>query len=317
MALMSVATMWKAIMAVVTMLPVVLVAEKVINEDYFSRSEAALQDSLHDAEETVAATEACADSIRDLFHGPLAFSIHHNGDPESCGIAPLDLQALQSALATMDTCQDMNKFELESFLTRFFAQALPHNACSPADNKQGGFLSFCDMGESRTPILLDHGDLVRVPEGSLPCRFHTREGVRIVSLEQLVDLARNAQKCSSAEVETCQERADLNLYAVPAGRVFMFAPLYVGEIFELPHVETTLGLPVSLEVLSLSPRVFDIFNFFSKAESEDLVERALAETSETHRIKRSTTGQDKGIFSRRTSENGFDTKGETAVRVKQ
>ena len=33
--------------------------------------------------------------------------------------------------------------------------------------------------------------------------------------------------------------AKLHLYAVSAGRVFMFAPSYVGETFKLPHVPNT------------------------------------------------------------------------------
>ena len=50
----------------------------------------------------------------------------------------------------------------------------------------------------------------------------------------------------------------------------------------------------------------------------DLVDRALKETSESHRIKRSTTGaQGKSVNTRRTSESGFDTHGTVAVEVKK
>lgn len=304
-------------------LPALLVADKVIDTEYFSRSEAVLHDSLQQAEETVAVTEKCERSIQDLFREKgtlldnLVFSIHHNGDAETCGNVPFDLQSFHSALVSMDNC-DMNKYQVESFLTRFFAKTLPNSDCSFPNDKEEGFLSFCDMGHERTPILLDHNELVRVPEkDSLPCRFHTREGVRIASLEQLAELAREAQTCNS-EQETCQDRTELHLYAVPAGRVFMFAPHHVGEVFELPHVETKSGLPVSLEVMSVSPRVFEINNFFSKDESQELVKRALEETAESHRIKRSTTGTvENSIYNKRTSENGFDTSGETALEVKQ
>jgi len=304
-------------------LPSLILAEKVVDTAYFSRSEAVLKDSLQEAEETIAVTEKCEQSLQNLFQEKgtpldnIVFSIHHNGDAELCGNAPFDLQAFHSSLATMDTCEDMNKYEVESFLTRFFAKTLPNNDCSFPNDKQEGFLSFCDMGHERTPILLDHNELIRVPEtDSLPCRFHTREGVRIQSLQQLAELAREAQKCG--EEETCQDRTELHLYAVPAGRVFMFAPHHVGEVFELPHVETKSGLPVSLEVLSVSPRVFEINNFFSTDESDDLVKRALEETAETHRIKRSTTGTGENtIFSKRTSENGFDTSSPTAMEVKK
>lgn len=249
-------------------LPVLAVADRVIETEYLSRSEAVLNEVKLDAEDTVVVTEKCEEKLSSLFDEKgtsldnVVFSIHHNGNAEPCGNTAFDLQAFHSALATMDSCQDMNKYQLESFLTRFFAKMLQDNECSSDNNHGDGFLSYCDMGHDRTPILLDHNELVRLPEtDSLPCRFHTREGVRIQSFEQLADLARNAQKCSSDE-ETCQDRTELHLYAVSAGRVFMFAPHHVGEVFELPHVETLSGLPVSLEVLSLSPRVFEIYNFF-------------------------------------------------------
>ena len=304
-------------------LPALLVAEKVIDTEYFSRSEAVLHDSLQKSEERIAVTEKCDLTLQRLFQDKgtdldnILFSIHHNGDPEACESASFDLRAFHSSLETMNICEDMNKFELESFLTRYLAKTL--NDCSPKDGKGDGFLSFCDMGHERTPILLDHNELIRIPESdTLPCRFHTREGVRIQSLQQLAELAsRDSQACNDEE-ETCQDRTELHLYAVPAGRVFMFAPHHVGERFDLPHVSNKSGEPVSLEVLSVSPRVFEIYNFFSREESQQLVEKALAETVDSHRIKRSTTGtKENSIYNKRTSENGFDTHGETALEVKR
>jgi hypothetical protein len=99
----------------------------------------------------------------------------------------------------------------------------------------------------------------------------------------------------------------------------MFAPAFVGEEFYLPHIQgADPTKPVYMKVLSLSPRVFDIFNFFTKEESSGLVERALKETKASHRIKRSTTGAvGHSVFERRTSESGFDTHGETAQAVKR
>jgi len=201
--------------------------------------------------------------------------------------------------------------------------------------KEISMIKFCDMGIDKTPIQLDHDKLISVPEvGSMPCHFHTREGVRITSLEQLADLARDAKvpttgectqekrnadgTCSSEEVSTGSERKELHLYAVQAGRQFIFAPKYVGEIFELPHVKVPRDLPVWLEVISLSPRVFDVFNFFDREESAAIVDKALKETSETHRIKRSSTGANGyNVNSQRTSENGFDTHGTQAQAVKR
>jgi hypothetical protein len=202
-------------------------------------------------------------------------------------------------------------------------------------------LEFCDMGKNRTTIQLDHAYLVQLPGVGLnPCHFHTREGVRITNLEQLANLAKeisritedgqcengennennnnNNGKTSCSNNDMSQSPKELHLYAVPAGRVFMFAPKYVGEIFHLPHIQSVRDLPVSLEVISLSPRVFDVYNFFDRAESQAIVDKALQETSETHKMKRSSTGASGyTVNSQRTSENGFDTHGKQAQAVKR
>jgi len=201
-------------------------------------------------------------------------------------------------------------------------------------------LQFCDMGEKRTTRQLDHAYLIQVPGVGLnPCHFHTREGVRVTNLEQLANLAKEASKAmedgqcengannennnnngntSCSNNDATLSSKELHLYAVPAGRVFMFAPKYIGEIFHLPHIRSVHDLPVSLEVISLSPRVFDVYNFFDRAESQAIVDKALKETSETHKMKRSSTGASGyTVNSQRTSENGFDTHGKQAQAVKR
>jgi hypothetical protein len=80
----------------------------------------------------------------------------------------------------------------------------------------------------------------------------------------------------------------------------MFAPKFVGEIFELPHMKPPTTIPtgssspppplVYLKTLSLSPRVFEVMNFFSEEEANSVVHTALTETSDSHRMKRSSTG---------------------------
>ena len=237
------------------------------------------------------------------------------------------------------------------YLDKFHQQIHdPTNTQQPLQIKDmfSTLIKYCDMGVDRTPIQPDHKKLVRLAQSqSLPCTFHTREGVRVDSLKMLVELAReikrknsgdgdgggegecvvgdeeNPTTCTAATATTTNEnnantRYELHLYAVPAGRVFMFAPKHVGEIFHLPHVQGPEGLPVSLEVLSVSPRVFDIYNFFDREESAKIVDKALKETSETHRMKRSTTGASgHHKNSKRTSENGFDTHGKEAQIVKR
>ena len=203
---------------------------------------------------------------------------------------------------------------------RHYTDSAPHLK----DVRSSDMIKFCDMGPDKTTIQLDHRKLVRVPDiGTYPCHFHTREGVRILSLKQLAQFARDAKadppgECTEEERNvdgTCDDSAEsrggdalrqLHLYAVQASRQFIFAPRYVGEIFELPHVKVPNNLPVWLEVMSLQPRVFDIFNFFDRAESAAIVDKAMKETSETHRMKRSSTGASGyNVNSQRTSENGF------------
>jgi hypothetical protein len=145
--------------------------------------------------------------------------------------------------------------------------------------------------------------------------------VRVTSLPQLVKLMTASKFCSkegTSDDGTCDQ---VPLYAVQAGRVFLFAASYVGQRIDLPHVKGgNPSLPVYLEVLSVRPAVFDLHNFFSKDESAELVDRALKETKESHKIKRSTTGDKastENINKRRTSESGFDTNGETSMLIKQ
>jgi len=199
------------------------------------------------------------------------------------------------------------------------------------------------MGEKNTPIFPDHSKLVSVVSSdngenilSLPCHFHTREGIRITSFQKLTNIVEtislsqkfpslypkdgkesiSKEKSCSLLAGSCQRL--LHLYAVPAGRIFMFAPSYVGEIFDLSHVQKSTNLSISLKVLSLTPRIFDIVNFFDKEESNSIVKRALTETSDTHKLKRSSTGASGyNINIHRTSENGFDTSGDVAMAIKK
>lgn len=259
-----------------------------------------------------------------------SIALHPNGQAEPCTVISVDnlfkeTRILQ-VLAALDHCPDWNsQYVLDSFVTRLLHEA-SGPACSATDEEAGGFYSFCDRGLKYTPILYDHHQLIpneNADDGRryLPCHFHNSSGYRLSSLSLLHEWTQSAPcfKDNEAQEETCMTRPPLELYAVPAGRHFMFAPKYVGEIIPLPHV--TGGhptQPVYLHVLSVSPRVFDLVNFFSKQESEDLVERALKETRESHRIQRSTTGSDGRKVNRfRTSESGFDTSGETAMNIKR
>lgn len=284
----------------------------------------------------------------------LSVVLHRNGQADACGVTPSNRNlalAFRSVLSDMqqaglDCPSKFEKYEVEALLTRLFhelATASPTTSChsqeEPDRSPELGLYGFCDMGEAKTPILMDHQKLVPIVNIDqsttplLPCHFHSANGVRITSLQQLSDLAAqavvpnntsnsNQDNNCSAEEETCTAPSlvrELHLYAVPAGRVFLHSAAHVGQIIDLPHVKGgDPNKPVYLEVLSVSPAVFDLHNFFTRAESQDLVDRALAETKESHRIKRSTTGNvGAQINQRRTSESGYDTDGKTSMLVKK
>jgi hypothetical protein len=240
----------------------------------------------------------------------VALILHRNGDVEGCGTNVDFLSHLRFTLNNLGAgCPAyFTKYSVESLLTSAFHQSSAGSSCisqEPDREETEGFLGYCDMGPDKTPILLDHAQLVPVvvdqAKSYLPCHFHSREGVRLTSFRDLIrtmvkayKMQPNSTHCSDQE-ETCanaeQQQKQVHLYAVPAGRVFMFAPAFVGEIFDLPHIQgADPTQPVYMEVLSISPRIFDIFNFFTKEESDGLVTKAIAETKDSHRIKRSSTG---------------------------
>jgi hypothetical protein len=281
----------------------------------------------------------------DPFAIDISLVIHRNGEAESCGQTDTSiLKQLRKEYEVLtgdgDCPSFLDKYQVESLLTKAINNLV--DTClstEPDGKKRAGLLGYCDMGPKKTPIMLDHDKLVPVSTGNnkktLPCHFHTREGLRVNQLKQLVeiiksvpqkrqqcqsDAADGTQACSATGNYTAGDNAarELHLYAVPAGRVFVFAPKFLGEIFRLPHVEGANEQTIYLEVLSLSPRVFDVFNFFSRDESQELVERAVAEKSESHKIKRSSTGAaGYNLNPHRTSESGFDTHGKVAVNVKK
>jgi hypothetical protein len=281
------------------------------------------------------------------------FIVHRNGEATPCGEVTIAafVDHFKENYYGVEGCPDkLGKYQFEALLTKSLNGVLA-NACHSMEDygdESLGLLGYCDMGEDHTPILTDHRSLVPVESNSdsnsnsgqsyssLPCHFHTREGQRITQSPQLSEFLMAALQgnddddeehdCEGDETtETCVASTTtktttnaVHLYSVPAGRVFMFAPSYVGEIFDLPHVPGSSDKSIYLEVLSLHPRVFDVFNFFNREESKELVDKANREKSDTHRIKRSTTGAgDKAVNSRRTSESGFDTSGKTAMKIKR
>lgn len=271
----------------------------------------------------------------------LTILVHRNGESEPCGSTSIDIiSGLGKLLEKEGRCPlNFEKYQLDALLTRLFHNILSEeSSCHPRTTATDrGMYGFCDQGIAKTPILPDHDELVPIQHGdnpdrrTLPCHFHSSHGIRVTSLPLFAQLARTV-KPPSFENNVCSDKAatecsldhlfsrELHLYAVPAGRVFMFATESVGQVIPLPHIQG--GDPertVQLEVLSLQPRIFDVINFFDRRDSDDLIEGILQETREAFRMKRSTVGTAANTQNdlKRTSESGFDTNSQIAAKLKR
>ena len=330
------------------------------------------QSNMHESSGIIPSDIDYRDALKEL-----RVVIHRNGEANPCGdVSWQDLdERIASAIGDDDDddVSKYDKYEFESFLTMAIAGVAGvgrvssplHANCGPEKappeirgkrnrrvwkikrkkhlKRAPLFLQYCDMGERSTPILPNHGSLISVQYGpgkkrSLPCHFHTREGLPITSFKDLIKLATdlplkvlNEQSDYSdkdysdkntgdgtSNRKFCQGKRIFHIYSVPAGRNFMFAPSYIGETFDLDHISTDAGKPVSLKVLSISPRIFDIINFFEPSEANEVVQGAVEQKSEVYKMKRSSTGvAGYSVNSQRTSDNGFDTHGKTAKKLKR
>lgn len=109
------------------------------------------------------------------------------------------------------------------------------------------------------------------------------------------------------------------LFLVPPDRHFVWPTFGVGHRVELPGVASACkGKPIVLTTLAESPRVFEVENFLSEQDADDLVAFTLSIDDDVYGLKRSTTGA-KGseVSSQRTSENAFDTSSPIAMRLKR
>jgi hypothetical protein len=273
------------------------------------------------AREEVAVTDSFVAMEVDAFGGTnarqdLHIAVHRNGEAHPCGFAVLNPLNLAQTTSELNMTKNApNKYQTEAILTQSFINELgPLCGKVDANNKTTGLTGWCDMGPSRTVIQNDHERLEKIANGNLPCRFYTREGRRIQSFDVLTQLANDAkEKCTN---DACD--SELHIYAVPAGRFFMLAPSHVGETFVIDFVEESLYDTIVIQTLSVEPRVFEIHDFFSPDEAQELIDKALSETSETHKFHRSTTGATDGkVFSQRTSDNAWDTHGKLAKKIKR
>jgi hypothetical protein len=113
-------------------------------------------------------------------------------------------------------------------------------------------------------------------------------------------------------------KPDNNVFIVPRGRLFMMPTKTVGYKTEIFHLPKPTGLPLILETLSIEPRIFKLYNFFTSAEADELIAHALSATDELYRLKRSTVtvGNADVQDTYRTSENAFDTSSTVSIQLK-
>lgn len=290
--------------------------------------------------------------------GVMKLAVHRNGEADACGevTRSIDEKLITEVALSLypnmaaSKVPNMSKYQLDAVLTQVMNIILDNQDCgiapNPAPGKKSGvwdkwykkamarpmkseFLKFCDMIEGdRLTVQTDHRKLQKVPArfagmNTFPCHFHTREGDRINSYKKLMKVVSHVEStqdlCASGALpsDTCED-VKLSLYAVPAGRVFIFATSYIGEKFVLDHIKDPSGRSTVLETISLRPKVFDMHNFFSTDEADGIVLNAIRQTADTHKFKRSSTGASGyNINPTRTSENAFDTHSQLAQKLKR
>ncbi len=108
---------------------------------------------------------------------------------------------------------------------------------------------------------------------------------------RLFDLTTGKQVSNWSEIkgagvdDTISYAADLGNVALPElsldkgaapGVPFIWPPVYFGHLYELSEMEQPRGMPIVLETLSTSPKVFYVHNFLSDVEADALVSFAQA-----------------------------------------
>jgi hypothetical protein len=121
---------------------------------------------------------------------------------------------------------------------------------------------------------------------------------------------------TGSRIESCLVLSNgTAIFFVDKGRVFVWPSFELGHLAIANNVDLPPGYkPIMIETLSRAPRVFKIYNFFTEAESNFLVERAQSMQDDAFRLKRSSTGTNGyTIDDMRTSENAFDVSSDVTL----
>lgn len=104
-----------------------------------------------------------------------------------------------------------------------------------------------------------------------------------------------------------------SVWVVPPGALFVWPTVNAGHVFRPSNVESAdPALPIELETLSESPRVFSVRNFLSDGEIKALQSFA------SSKLERSHVGIGTEVFSNdRTSKTAWDTRSEVSIRIQK
>ncbi|OQS03334.1 hypothetical protein THRCLA_04380 [Thraustotheca clavata] len=108
------------------------------------------------------------------------------------------------------------------------------------------------------------------------------------------------------------------LYTVAPGLLFVWP--FLGHRVHVNPVLSPTGRDIILESFSESPRVFHVYNFFTDAEADKLVDRILKIDGENEHLQQSHVGHRSGgkvVSKHRTSENAFDQVSDTALAFRK
>mmetsp|Transcript_29826 Transcript_29826/g.45735 ORF Transcript_29826/g.45735 Transcript_29826/m.45735 type:complete len:407 (+) Transcript_29826:68-1288(+) len=123
---------------------------------------------------------------------------------------------------------------------------------------------------------------------------------------------------------TLQNNTDLYRAPTKKGTHFVYPLKPIGSKIVIPDVTSPSGIPMELEVLSHSPRVFYVHNFMSQDETNTLIDYATSEDN-PYKMARSTGGTHKSwnqggrgdTLTTRTSMNAFDISTPAALAIKR
>lgn len=107
-----------------------------------------------------------------------------------------------------------------------------------------------------------------------------------------------------------------NVFVVPVGKQFIVPTRGVGHTSSIQHIHNPTGNSIILDTVSDYPRIFKLFNFFSKEEANSLILSALTDMNNSTKLKNSNDYNNDSEIER-VSETALVYKTETAITIKK